>query len=136
MASVLKISEAASLALHSMTYLAAHENGKPVSTKEISDNFGISEAHLSKVFQRLSRVGLVRTQRGPGGGVRLGKPAADVTLLDIFEAIEGPIEYNSCILGAKTCDYASCILGQLANTVNHQVRDYLKSSNLAVLAGR
>lgn len=136
MANVLKISEATSLALHSMTYLAENHDGKPVSTKEVSEKFGISEAHLSKVFQRLTRVGLVRTQRGPGGGARLGKPAADITLLDIYEAIEGPLEYGSCLLGTRTCNYASCILGQLVHSVNSQVRDYLKANTLAALAGK
>jgi len=134
MANVLKISEASSLAFHSMAYLAVSGNGAPLSTHDIAKVFDISEAHLSKVFQRLARSGLVTTLRGPKGGVKLAKPANKVTLLDIYEAIDGPLGGDGCLLGSKACDFSSCIMGELLTSVNAQVRDYFEQTTLARLA--
>jgi Rrf2 family protein len=134
MANVLKISEASSLAFHSMAYLAVSGNGHLQSTRDIAGVFNISEAHLSKVFQRLARVGLVSTQRGPKGGIALARPAEDITLLHIYEAIEGPLAPEGCLLGSQACDFTSCIMGDLLLSVNTQVRDYFEKTTLARLA--
>ena len=72
MSSVLKISDAATLALHTAVLLADRTEG-PLTTKEIALTFGISEAHLAKVLQRLAKAGIVHSGRGPKGGFLLGK---------------------------------------------------------------
>ncbi len=127
---VFKISEAASLAMHTMVYLASHPNG-PVTAKEIAAVFPISEAHLAKVLQRLVKSGLVRSTRGPRGGFELALPAEKMTLLEIFETIEGPINGGGCLLGEGGCFGASCILGDLVGMVNREVRDFLNHNTLA-----
>ncbi|MCF8044104.1 MAG: Rrf2 family transcriptional regulator, partial [Desulfarculaceae bacterium] len=70
MQQLLKISEAASLALHTMGLLASRP-GEQVPTRELAARLKVSEAHLAKVMQRLGRAGLVRSQRGPKGGFAL-----------------------------------------------------------------
>ena len=136
MPGVLKISEATSLALHAMAYLAVNGGGRSVSAREISGAFSVSEAHLSKVFQRLARVGLVETQRGPGGGMRMARDPEDITLLEIYEAIEGPLSKNTCLLGRPACGDGGCVLGDLVEKVNRQVGDYLGGTTLARVADR
>jgi Rrf2 family protein len=86
MSNLFKVSEAASLALHAMLHIVANPN-RPVSTREIASGMHASEAHLAKVLQRLARVGLARSTRGPKGGFVLGRPAETITLLDVYEAI-------------------------------------------------
>ena len=98
--SILKISEAASLAMHACAVLAAHK-GEPMAVGTIASALEASEAHLSKVFQELARGGLVRSLRGPKGGFSLTRPAEEITLLDVFEAIEGPFQAASCIRHAS-----------------------------------
>jgi Rrf2 family protein len=131
MPKVLKISEAASLALHTMVFLAAHAK-KNHSAKEMASALGVSEAHLAKVMQRLSHAGLVKSQRGPRGGFVLGKDARDITLLEVYEVTEGPFEPNTCLLGNPICS-GSCILGGLVAEVDHRVKEYLTRTNLAQL---
>ena len=87
---MLRISEAASIALHTMAYLARNKD-RMVSTHEIAGAMGLSENHLAKVRQRLVKAGLVEAQRGPSGGFMLSRPAEDITLLEVYEAIEGPL---------------------------------------------
>lgn len=131
--SVLRISEAASLALHTMAFLTAH-SARHFSAKEIATEIHCSEAHLSKVLRRLTRVGLLASVRGPGGGFLLSKPPQDIRLLDVYEAIEGPLPPARCLLTTPVCG-GNCILGGLVQTLNQQVRDYLARTRLCDLGG-
>jgi Rrf2 family protein len=129
MASMLKISEAASLALHSTVLLAANPD-ELISTREIAATLHVSEAHLSKVLQRLARAGIVRAIRGPKGGFRLVRPARETTLLDVYESIEGTLIPSKCLFESPICQGDACILGGLLETVDRQVRDYLSKTKL------
>ena len=129
---VLKISEAASLAMHASVMLAANSN-RLTSTAEAASALGVSEAHLSKVLQRLAHAGLVRAMRGPKGGFALAKPGSRITLLKVFEAIEGKLMPSSCLLGKRVCDGTNCILGTLLDTTNRKVREYLAATRLSDL---
>ena len=135
MSSVLKISEAASLALHSMALLA-EDPEQLISTREIASRLHISEAHLSKVLQRLTRAGLAKSVRGPKGGFMVNKPTDQITLLDVYESIEGPIEPTDCLFSTPVCDKVGCILGGILGKVDKQIRAYLLETKLSDLANR
>jgi len=132
MANVLKVSDAASLALHTMVILAAKKE-KLTTAKDAASQLYVSEAHLSKVLQRLAKQGLVRSVRGPGGGFRLAKEPDEINLLSIYEAIEGPLIEDHCLLDMKACTRSSCIMGGLIGSVNRQIREYLVRTNIAQL---
>ena len=132
MSNVLRISEAASLALHTATFLAANP-GRWISTREVASVLNASEAHLSKVLQRLTKAGLVKAVRGPGGGVALEEDKRDVRLLDVYEAIEGPLPPSKCLLGKPICG-GNCILGNLVGSLNEQVRNHLANTRLSDLS--
>jgi Rrf2 family protein len=130
----LRISEAASLGIHAMTYLAAEKERKS-AVRRMAESLRVSEAHLAKVMQRLNRVGLVSSVRGPGGGYRLGRPREEISLLDIVETIDGPLEQSSCIMPVKTCGGAGCVFGDLLEKVYVTVREYLGGTKLSELEG-
>ncbi len=132
---MLKLSEAASLALHTMVYLAGLP-GRHVSVKQIAGELGVSEAHLSKVLQRLARVRLVNSVRGPKGGFSLNRRYEEISLLDIYESIEGPLRHGHCFRTTNVCNGNECIFGGLLGEVNTQVREYLSKTRLPELAGR
>lgn len=133
MPNVFKLSEAASLALHTSVYLASRAE-RMVSAKEIASALNVSEAHLAKVLQRLAREGIVRSVRGPRGGFRLARDARTITLLEVYEAVEGPVRAVSCLLGAPVCTGEDCILGGLTEGLNNQVRDYLRKTTAGEMA--
>ena len=126
---LLKISEAASLAMHTMGLLAA-EPGRLISTREMAGRLRVSEAHLAKVMQRLGRAGLVRSQRGPKGGFSLLRRPEEITLLEVYEATEGPLREQTCLLGKPMCN-GNCIMGGLLERVGDQVRDYFSGTRLS-----
>lgn len=133
MSILIRVSNAASIALHTMVYLADLGERTPVSTREISETLFISEAHLSKVVQRLSRAGLVRTLRGPYGGVRLAKPTDEINLLQIFEAIEGPVETQCCLNSQGGCHYGMCVFGEMFQKANFFLKDSLERTVLSTM---
>ena len=133
MPSLLRISGAASLALHAMAELV-RSPGDFLSTREIARELGVSENHLAKVCRQLTRAGLVEAARGPKGGFRLGKRPNEITLLDVYESIEGPLNPDECLLGRQACGSDKCILGDLVESVNRQAREYLSETTLADLA--
>jgi Rrf2 family protein len=130
MGDILKISDAASLAVHTMVLLAA-EPERVHSTHEIAQELGVSEAHLSKVLQRLGKAGFVRSIRGPRGGFVPADGIGEVRLLDVYESIEGPLRLKTCLLDKPICKGNGCIFGELLKTVNSEVRGHLSRTRLA-----
>jgi DNA-binding IscR family transcriptional regulator len=68
------------------------------------------------------------------GGFKLAKSPAEITLMDVYEAIEGTYHPSDCLLGRPVCDGRECVLGGLVESVNGQVRAYLSGTTLAQLA--
>jgi Rrf2 family protein len=133
MADVVRISEAASLGMHAMALLATHPMQR-WKTNRMAELMRVSEAHLSKVLQRLSRAGLVQAVRGPGGGFTLTRPQERITLLEVFEAVEGPMTEPGCLLGLPRCGGKACIFGDLLASVSRRVRRYMANKTLAQVA--
>lgn len=133
MLSLLRISESAAMALHAIQVLA-HNPDRLVSTQEIADTYDVSEHHLAKVQQRLVHAGLIRSVRGPKGGFQLARPADRIRLIEVFEAIEGPLAPCRCLLGRPVCARRSCILGNMADRVNQIVLDVFTRTTVAELA--
>lgn len=129
----LKMSEAAAIALHAVGYLAASP-GKARSTRDIAGAFNVSEAHLSKVLQRLAKVGLVISARGPGGGFSLSRDPSQTRLLEVFEAIEGPVQPVGCLFAVSQCDGTSCILGTFMLEANQALLDRLTRTSVAEIS--
>ena len=129
MASVVQISEAASLALHNMVLLASSP-GRSLTVKEMAKQSNVSEAHLSKVMQRLAKEGLVKSTRGPRGGFILGDKNLDISLLEIFQSIEGPIEPGSCLLDIEICPFKDCLFDGIINRMTLEFKEYLKKKTL------
>jgi Rrf2 family protein len=133
MPNVLRISEAASLALHAMVLLAKSA-GRPLSNLDAAAAMGGSANTLSKVLQRLSKAGLAESARGPHGGFRLARKADEIRLLDIYEAVEGPLGEPQCLLAQAVCDGRDCVLGGLVGDVHKKMGKYLQGTTLAALA--
>jgi Rrf2 family transcriptional regulator, nitric oxide-sensitive transcriptional repressor len=133
---LLNFSDAAHLALHAILFIGLQGGKGPISVGAVARDLGVSEAHLSKVLQRLGRLGFVRSRRGPKGGFVLGKSPEDISLADILAAIDGPLDYGDCLLGHETCLVGSCILGDMLGRVYVLVRDHLDNTRVSTLIER
>jgi Rrf2 family protein len=129
MADLIRMSEATALGLHTMAVVARHD--EPTSTARIATELRASEAHLSKVLQQLVRVGLLSSKRGPSGGYALAKPAGEISLLDVYEALEGPFRQDGCLFAEPVCRQVNCILGDLVGRLRIEAHEQLGSTSLS-----
>jgi len=128
MGSIIALTEAASIGLHSMVMIARAD--EMLNVGKISEFIGSSRHHVAKVMQRLSKEGLVSSNRGPSGGFVLKKEPQEIRLLDIYEAIEGPLEVQSCAMNRDHCPFGECLMGDLSPKVTKQIKDYLEGRTL------
>ncbi len=84
-------------------YLASLQEERYVSIRDISDRLDISFPFLTKIFQKLTAAGIMRSSRGPAGGIALAKPAGSVSLNDLVLAIDGAALFTECVLGLPGC---------------------------------
>ena len=133
MKGILKLSEAASMGYHALAVLAGGP-GSFLTAGEISKKISGSEAHLAKVMRRLVRARLVSSTRGPGGGFKIAKPADEISLLDIYEAVEGKFEIVDCMMDHPCCEENNCIMGSLIRSVNVEVYEFFRSRKLSDFA--
>jgi Rrf2 family protein len=87
----MRLSQKAQYAICGVFDLAYNGTGKPIQVRVIGARQQIPPRYLEQIFQLLRRAGLVRAKRGPGGGYSLARPAAEITLRAIVEAVEGPL---------------------------------------------
>lgn len=128
MTKVVHISEAASLAVHSMALIAT--NKEMLNVNHIADLTNSSRNHLAKVMQILVKNDYLTSTRGPKGGFILKKDASTIYLLQLYELMEGPIEKQHCGIFTDKCPFTSCVFGNLANRFSEDFIEYLKATSL------
>lgn len=102
------IGQAVGYAASALGYVASAA-GRPLLVREIAEGCDIPAPYLAKIVNTLRRIGLVDTQRGVGGGVTLARPADQITLLELCEAMGDPIITSRCMLGTAECsDSRAC----------------------------
>ncbi|MBV9994227.1 MAG: Rrf2 family transcriptional regulator [Caulobacteraceae bacterium] len=124
-------------AVMAMTDLAARDGGRATALAEIAERQQISLAYLEQLFARLRRRGLVTAVRGPGGGYRLAKPAAETTVAEVVMAVDEPLKAVRCNGGDDGCmkGGARCLTHDLWAETGRRIHDYLASVSLADVAG-
>lgn len=102
----MQITRQADYALRAMVYLARLDPNESAATKKIAEAQRIPPSFLAKIISQLSIAKLINTSRGAHGGVKLARPSAEISLLQVIEAIDGPIELNECTIDPGKCDNA------------------------------
>ena len=128
MAKLVHLSEASSLALHSMVLIA--QSDSHINVNMLAKRMNASRNHLAKVLQQLVKFNFLKSVRGPSGGFILGKPASEITLLNIYEAIEGSIDVTDCPLDKQICPFNKCLMGGMIKDVTVQFRGYFGKQTL------
>ncbi len=122
------MSDAASIAIHSMVLIARAGDG--INAVKIAEISGFSKNHISKVLQRLVKNGLLKSVRGPMGGFTLKLDPANITLLEIYEGIEGSLDLTECPMAHDICGFDNCIMGTVVNKMTIEFRKFLKEQSL------
>lgn len=96
-----------------MIELALHEGEGPLLLREVAEAQALSPKYLEQITIPLRRAGLLEAERGPRGGYRLARPAAEISAREILETIEGPIDLLECVRKPTTCGRASSCGGRI-----------------------
>lgn len=103
----MQITRQADYAVRAMLYLSQLGPAQRASTSQIAEQKQIPPSFLAKIVSQLSVAGLLQTSRGARGGVTLARPADQISLLDVVEAIDGPILLNECVADHSSCGFGS-----------------------------
>jgi len=131
MAKIVSYSEAASIGMHGMVLIA--RAGETINVQHIADVTGSSKHHVAKVMQRLVKEGFLLSNRGPSGGFKLNINAEKITLLQIYEAIEGEVKIVDCPHEKPVCPFGKCIMGTVVTDMTSTFRDHLSTQTLSDL---
>jgi Rrf2 family transcriptional regulator, iron-sulfur cluster assembly transcription factor len=124
----------AEIAIRAALHLASQPPGELSPVHEVAKATKLPSAYLSKVIQRLAQAGLVRTFRGPGGGIELGKSPEAITLWSLVCATEGRADVERCALGIGTCSSEKpCPLHCRWAPLRDEFRKLLQGTTLAAL---
>jgi len=102
---IMQITRQADYALRAMLYLARLKDGERAATRKIAEEENIPPSFLAKIISQLHIAGLINTSRGASGGVVLSREPKEITLLDVVEAIDGPISLNECTEDPDACSF-------------------------------
>lgn len=114
--------------------LACQGEVRPVSAREIAERQGIPTKFLEQLFVSLRKAGLVTARRGAKGGFVLGRDSCCITVLDVVEALEGPLSPTMCDGGATCARTAVCAAGTVWARATAALRNVFASTTLAELA--
>lgn len=129
----MRISTRGRYALRALVDLALNENAGLVQQEEIARRQEIPSPYLARLMAQMAQVGILRGIRGPGGGYRLARPAAEISAGDVVRAVEGPIEIAKCINPAskRVCPRQTiCVTQPLWKRVGEAVGEVLDGVSL------
>jgi len=118
----MKLTRFTDYSLRVLIYLGLKDNGR-VTIREISDAYGISRNHLMKVVSLLTRMEYLDARRGPGGGIALARPPAEIVIADVVRDMEDDLNLVECF-----CEDGSCLIKpmcELKTALNKALKAYL-----------
>jgi Rrf2 family protein len=132
----MKLTRASSYALHAVVYMAAQKHNRPVASHHIAKARGIPERFLLKVLKPLVSARVLHSIKGPNGGYRLARSSSEISMLDVVEAVDGPIRGVAPLSEVEGDGKLDRKLEQICNDTADQLRKQLQKVRLSDLAGR
>ncbi|MFQ3549636.1 MAG: Rrf2 family transcriptional regulator [Armatimonadota bacterium] len=130
----MKLSTRSRYGLRAMMVLGMHKSDEPIMTKEIAEKQNLPATYLEQLMLALRKAGLVNATRGAKGGYVLSKQPDEISLVEIVEALEGPIDIADCADVPNCCiDATQCALKIIFEEANNALYSVFEKKNLAQL---
>ena len=131
----MQITRQADYAIRAVRYLARQGDNQRSATSTVAREMKIPPSFLAKIISQLSIAGLLHTSRGARGGVSLAREAKEISLLDVVEAIDGPILLNECVGDPDGCQFTEdCAMHPIWKEAQETLVNRLRSTTFASLA--
>jgi Rrf2 family protein len=132
----MKFTRASSYAIHALVFMAAQKQNRPVASHHIAKARGIPERFLLKVLKPLVSARVLHSIKGPNGGYRLARAPSEITVLEILEAVDGPIRGQPSFSREEGNGSLNKRLDQICNQAAEQVRKQLQKVRISELVGK
>ncbi len=130
----MQFTKAEDYGLHGIIYLAMQPEGKVTPLSEIAEAQNVPEKFLAKIFQSLSKTGIVKSHRGVKGGFSLGRPAEEITVKHVLESIQGPYYVAKCLRDPGMCEMRDvCAVRKLMKMTQDRMFSVFEENTLADL---
>src|SRR5580658_670343 len=134
----MQVTRAGEYAIIGLLYLAKQPAERTVMIDEISEAEGVPKSFLAKIFQSLAKGKFVRSHRGAGGGFSLARPAAEITVLQVLQCVEGSLALQKCVTDDPECvvsttRMSSCTLCAVFTEAQNRVNEVFSRTTLADL---
>ncbi len=133
----MRLTRAGEYAVRCALYLAMQPDGGEITRRQVSEDMRIPLHFLGKIAQQLSHAGIIQITKGAKGGYRLARPASEISLLQVVEAVEGPLDLNLCLIHEDSCNRtAFCAVHEVWRESQAGLKKTLGSADLASLVTR
>ncbi len=133
----MRLTRAGEYAVRCALYLAMQPGDGDISRRQVSEAMQVPLHFLGKIAQQLAHAGIIQITKGAKGGYRLAKPAKEISLLQIVEAVEGPLGLNLCLIRHDSCDRTSfCPVHEVWQEAQAGLQKTLGKADLASLAAK
>jgi len=133
----MQITRQADYAIRAVRYLAKHGSSQRIATSTVAREMNIPASFLAKIISQLSIAGLLHTSRGARGGVNLAREAKKISILDVVEAIDGPILLNECVGNPGICAFSDdCLVHPIWVEVQETLVKRLRETKFDQLASK
>ena len=133
----MQITRQADYALRAMIYLTQKDPDERASTSRIAEVKKIPPSFLAKIISQLAIAGLIHTSRGARGGVSLARPPEDISILEVIEAIDGPIQLNQCTSDPNVCAFGEfCPIHDVLCATQASLVEKLRTTNFAEIVAK
>lgn len=128
------LSKTSQYALRAIVYLADQPVERRVRASDVAEDLGVPANYLSKILHTLARNGLLRSERGPGGGFRLARSPHEVTVADAIEPFEKLAGTRTCLLGRSVCrDSSGCVVHERWKVASEGMLEFFRDTTVAEL---
>jgi Rrf2 family protein len=129
----MKVTKSAGYALHALMYMVRHNTQLPVTAITVAKAEGIPSDYLAKIFQQLAKARFVKAIRGRKRGYVFARPPEQITLLELFEAIEGGPLFDDCFLRHCQCGGTpdNCRIFSIWTEATRQIKEELENTTVA-----
>lgn len=128
---MLQLSTYFSYGLRTLVILASKSGNEPVALRVLAADQGISKKYLEIIYGMMRKAGIIRGIKGVGGGYELSVPSDELTLLDVMNAVEGPLRIIDCIGDESVCNMTKrCSTQRTWIEFEDYIKSFLKSKTL------
>lgn len=131
---MIRLTKAGEYGLRAIRYLVENQDAARVSIGDISESKNIPEPFLRKLFKPLVKNNIIHSTRGVAGGVKLARKPEEINVLEVVEALEGPLALNECLMDESQCEFISeCGMHDIWDEAQIAMAKVLRSKNLTEL---